>query len=483
MKATSLFGGVQVFNILFGIIRSKIIAVLLGPAGMGIAGLLNSSTGMIGSITNFGLSTSAVKNVAEANATGNNQRIATVISVIGRLVWITGILGTLITFVLAQALSKLAFGNPDYTVAFRWVSIILLLGQLSAGKMVVLQGMRKLQYLAKANMAASVIGLLVSIPIYYKLGVKGIVPAIIITSIIGLAIVYFYSSKIAIEKTAVTTAVLKTEGAGMLRMGFLLSLSGLIGLGAAYLLGVFISRQGGVEQVGLYNAGFAIINTYVGLIFAAMATDYYPRLSAVSNNNKKAAELINQQAEIGILILAPVLILFMVFINTAVLILYSSKFVAINGMIQLVALGLFLKAVTWAMGFMMLAKGNSKVFFYSELVANIYTLALNMLFYKFFGLNGIGISFLVCYSLGVLQTYAIIHWKYEFLFEPAFYKIFLIQFLLAVTCFVLVKYTEGTLKYMITFPVIIAASVFSLHELNKKLDIVSLVRSKFKNKK
>ena len=261
MKATSLFGGVQVFNILFGIIRSKIIAVLLGPAGMGIAGLLNSSTGMIGSITNFGLSTSAVKNVAEANATGNNQRIATVISVIGRLVWITGILGTLITFVLAQVLSKLAFGNPDYTVAFRWVSIILLLGQLSAGKMVVLQGMRKLQYLAKANMAASVIGLLVSIPIYYKLGVKGIVPAIIITSIIGLAIVYFYSSKIAIEKTAVTTAVLKTEGAGMLRMGFLLSLSGLIGLGAAYLLGVFISRQGGVEQVGLYNAGFAIINT------------------------------------------------------------------------------------------------------------------------------------------------------------------------------------------------------------------------------
>src|SRR5580692_2237549 len=93
MKATSLFGGVQVFNIIISIIRSKFIAILLGPAGMGIAGLLTSTTGLITGVTNFGLGTSAVKNVSAANSTGDNYKISTVISVLRRLVWITGTLG------------------------------------------------------------------------------------------------------------------------------------------------------------------------------------------------------------------------------------------------------------------------------------------------------------------------------------------------------------------------------------------------------
>ena len=54
---------------------------------------------------------------------------------------------------------------------------------------------------------------------------------------------------------------------------------------------------------------------YLGMIFNAMGTDYYPRLSAVSNDSKQASEIINQQAEITILILAPLLSVFFVFIN------------------------------------------------------------------------------------------------------------------------------------------------------------------------
>ena len=45
MKATSLFGGVQIFQIIISVIRSKFVAILLGPSGMGIVGLLASTTG------------------------------------------------------------------------------------------------------------------------------------------------------------------------------------------------------------------------------------------------------------------------------------------------------------------------------------------------------------------------------------------------------------------------------------------------------
>ena len=118
MKATSLFGGVQFFQIIISVVRSKFVAILLGPSGMGVVGLLTSTTGLISGITNLGLGTSAVKNISEANATGNEKRISTVISVLRRLVWGTGLLGAIVTLLLSPWLSQVTFGNRDYTLAF-----------------------------------------------------------------------------------------------------------------------------------------------------------------------------------------------------------------------------------------------------------------------------------------------------------------------------------------------------------------------------
>lgn len=186
MKATSLFGGVQVFQIIISVVRSKFVAILLGPSGMGIVGLLTSTTGLVAGLTNFGLGTSAIKNISEANATEDEQRISKVISVMRRLMWITGILGAVITLLFSPWLSQFTFGNREYTGAFIWISITLLLNQLSTGELVFLQGLRRLQDLAKANVYGSVAGLIVTIPLYYKFGVQGIVPVIIITAIITL---------------------------------------------------------------------------------------------------------------------------------------------------------------------------------------------------------------------------------------------------------------------------------------------------------
>jgi len=210
----------------------------------------------------------------------------------------------------------------------------------------------------------------------------------------------------------------------MLTMGFMISLSGLIGIGASYLVRIFINRTGSVADVGLYNAGFTIINSYVGLIFTAMATDYYPRLSAVANNNQLSKQTINQQAEIALLILAPILIVFLVFINWVIILLYSRQFIAVNGMIYWAALGMFFKAASWAIAFVFLAKGASKLFFWNELIVNIYILILNILGYHYWGLTGLGLSFLVGYFLYLVQVYIFAQLKYDFSYDRSFVRIF-----------------------------------------------------------
>lgn len=480
MKGTSIFGGVQVFNILISVIRSKFIAILLGPSGMGIAGLLISSSGFIGVVTSFGLGTSAIKDVALANETGDHIKISKIIIILRRFVWITGFLGVIIMLVLSPWLSKLVFGNNEYTIAFIWLSITLLFNQLSTGQLVVLQGLHKLQNLAKANLSGSVIGLIVSIPLYYKYGNQAIVPAIIIASIISLFFSWYFSKNIKVEKLKVSKVRTIAEGKEMILMGWYINLCTVFAIGASYLLKIFLNKTGGFNEVGLYNAGFAIINTYVGLIFSAMGTDYYPRLSAIAKNNQQCKETINQQAEITLLILSPIILIFLVFVKWIILILYSGKFVEVNEMIHWAALGMFFKAASWSIAFVFLAKGDKKILFFNELTFNSVALILNIIGYKLMGLTGLGITFLISYFFYLIQVYVICRKKYTFSFTNNFSKLFAFQFSLAICCMLVIQFLYQPWNYFLGIIIITISLVYSYKELDKRLNIKSIFLNVFK---
>jgi O-antigen/teichoic acid export membrane protein len=477
MKATSLFGGVQVLNIIIAIVRSKFIAVLLGPLGMGIAGLLNTTTNFVGSVTNFGLGVSAVRDVAAASSTNDEERIAKTVIIFRRLVWITGILGMVLVIILSPFLSQITFGNKDYTVAFILISVTLLIIQISSGQSVLLQGLRKLKYLANATILGSILGLITTVPLYYFFGINGIVPAIIIAALIALFSSWYYSRKIKIKTVKVTRKETIAEGKGMIKMGFMISLSGLISVGVAYVLRIYISNTGGVAQVGLYNAGFAIVNTYVGMVFTAMSKDYYPRLSAVAHSNDLSKQIINQQAEIAILILAPIILIFLVFINFVITLLYSDKFLAINDMIHWAAMGIIFQAASWAIAFVLLAKGASNLYFWNELIAAGYLLGLNILGYYLFGLTGLGISFLVSYIVYLIHMLVLSNIKYSFNFNKNFLIIFSVQLFLSGIAFILMKFIGGGYAYLAGSLVIIVSAIFSYSELDKRIGLKIILQN------
>jgi len=324
-KATSLFGGVQVYQILIQIIKSKFVAVLLGPAGVGIMGLYQSGLQLVQQITSMGLANSAVRDVSEANGTNDVHRIAKTVIVVKKLVWFTGLLGLIVVACCSPLLSKASFGNYDYIIPFIILSITLLFDQLSAGQRVVLQGMRRLKDLAKCTSFGVTFGLITSVPLYYWLGVDGIVPTLILNSVCSLTLSWLYSRKIKIEKVHVPLKQTLLQGRQMLVMGISMSFSGILVSVVSYVTRGFIQGNGGVDQVGLYQAGFVIMTTYVGLVMNAISTDYYPRLAAINQDNLKCREAINQQGEIGTLILAPMLSVCLVFMPFILQLLYSEK--------------------------------------------------------------------------------------------------------------------------------------------------------------
>lgn len=479
-KATSLFGGVQVINILISIVKQKFIAILLGPTGMGISGLYTSATQLIQGLTSMGLSSSAVKNVAEANGSGDFQRISRVVTILRKLVWFTGLLGMIVVIALSPILSKSTFGNYDYTIPFIFLSVTLLFQQLSAGQSVVLRGMRRLKHMAKSSVLGSFFGLIISVPIYYFFGIDGIVPTLILSSITTLLLTWYFSKKIKIEKQNITPKQTFQEGKEMLKMGLVMSLNSILVLGVAYIVRIFIVRIGGTEEVGLYTAGFAIVNGYVGLIFTAMGTDYYPRLAGINKDNLKCKEMINQQAEIAILIISPIIMIFLLIAPYAIILLYSNKFIPITGFMQWAMLGMIFKAASWSISFIFMAKQDMKTFLFNEISIKIFNVPLYLLMYKYLGLDGLGIGFMINYFVYFILVYFVSNKKYKFSFLLSFKRLLFISLFLVISCFLLIYLWKSNYVYIPTIILTLICCIYSFKELDKRMELVNVIRS-FRN--
>jgi O-antigen/teichoic acid export membrane protein len=488
LNATSLFGGVQVINIILSLIRSKAIALLIGPIGMGISNLLLTTMELINGLTNLGLERSAVKDISLANNNSNSKSVAKTISILKKLVWLTITIGVILMIVLSPWLSEIAFGNKEYTISFMWISIALLFKQLSSSQLAILQGLRKLQYLAKANLLGNFIGLLITLPLYYFFRIDAIVPAIIIATFMSFVFTYYYSQKLEIEPVAISRKEAVSEGKGMINLGVMLSLSSMITLLVAYIIRIYIGSSNETEElglidVGLYSAGFVILNSYVGIIFNAMGTDYFPRLSEIANDIIKLRKTVLEQAIVAILLITPIIVVFLALAPLIIIILYSNEFSPIVAMVTWGILGMIFKAVSWSMGYMIIAKGDSKVFIKTAIGFNAILLLINIVGYHYGGLEGIGISFFIYYIIHYVVVRIITYYRYDFYFEKGFYKIFTFTVIMCLIAFLITFISIPVLKYLLMTGIIIVSCLYSYKQLDKKIGIKEYLKGILKRKK
>lgn len=477
-RATSLFGGVQVLNIFIGIIRTKFVAVLLGATGVGIFGLLNSPLNLIMSITGLGIAFSAVRDISVANSEENQIQLAKTIKMVRRWASFTGLFGSIVTILLSPLLSKWTFGNLEYTWAFIWLSITLLLQSISKSQTSILQGTRRLKDMAKASVIGSFIGLLTSVPLYYFLGIKGIVPAMIITAATALCLTWYFSRKIFLKEVDLTYTETYNSGLGMVRLGIYMTIAGFVSALSTYIINAFINHYGGIAQVGLYNAGWGVVGQYTGIVFSAMATDYFPRLSAIQDDNDKLKELVRQQGETALLIMNPLLSLLIIAMPLVVKILYTQEFFPVIMFANLTVIGMQLKVISWAMGYVYLAKGNGKLFLFIEVISGSLILLMNLLFYRLYGLNGLGISSILSYLLGAILSYIILNLKYNFSFPSKFMKGLIVTYIFILSAFATSLITSVLYRYLAGIIVLIFATIFSFARLNDLMDLRSYILEK-----
>ena len=230
LKYTGIFGGVQGLNIVVSLVRNKLIAVILGPNGMGLASLFNTTVNFISQATNLGISFSAVKHVSELFDRGDEAAIANFVRVVRAWSLLTALVGMLVCIVAGPALSNYTFAWGDHTLHFVLLSPAVGLLAITGGETAILKGARQLRPLAVIQVYTVLAALVISVPVYYFFGQTGIVPVIVLMALVSMLLTVRYSYRLYPLQLRGGRGVLG-EGMEMVKLGVAFVVAGVMGSG------------------------------------------------------------------------------------------------------------------------------------------------------------------------------------------------------------------------------------------------------------
>lgn len=467
LKGTSLLGGVQIFQILINLIRGKFVAMFLGPSGMGIASMFTSSSVTISNLSSLGLNLAFVKEIASEKKDPNS--LASVMKVASVLLHATALLGAVSCALLAPLLSRWSFGTSDYTWQFLLLSIAVYLTVAGNGKASLLQGLHRMKLLALSSLAGALTGLLAGVPLYYFFGSLGIVPAMIV-----LGITSYVCNTLGVRRALPHRPVRfiwqshKPVIKRLISIGFVMLAATLINSACTYGINIFVRVFGNIADVGLFNAANSITLQYSGVVFAAMAMDYFPRLSAVADDNIKMSEIINRQMEIVALLATPLTILLIVTSPIIIDLLLTEQFASSTSLMRWLGLAILLKAVAYPLGYVNFAKNNKRLFFWIEAVlCNVLYIGLSLIFYYYFGLIGLGYA-AVAEQILCIMLYLAVNYRFYGIYPGKSANIeTLINLLFGVSAFCASFASSPALSYYLMATVLLICGIRSFMTLRK----------------
>lgn len=482
LKYTGLFGGVQGLNILMGLVRNKIIALLLGPAGMGLVSLFNTTVNFISQATNLGIAFGAVRHVSEVFDKGSDEEIAHFVKVVRGWSLLTALLGMLVCILVGPLLSSHTFSWGDHTLHFILLAPAVGLLAITGGETAILKGTRRLRPLAMVQLLTVFFSLLISIPIYYFFGESGIVPVIVLIAFATWVVTVRYSYDIYPLRLRGVKWILG-EGMEMVRLGVAFIMAGILNSGAEMFIRSYLNVIGNLEMVGFYNAGYILTVTYAGLVFSAMETDYYPRLSAVNADRKAANEMVNRQIEVSLLLMSPLLALLITTLPLLIPLLYTSHFLPVAGMAQVAVLAMYAKAMSLPMSYLTLAKNDPIGFVALDALYDIIFIVLIIIGYQQWGLWGTGLAIAVTHFLELAMVYSYARLRFGYRMTSSVMQYAAMQIPLGLAIF-LITFTENPLTYWGLCSILSFVSIaISFSVLKQKMSLWDALVKKFKEKK
>lgn len=477
LKYTGLYGGIQGVNILIGLIRNKLVAMLLGPEGMGLISLFNTSIRLVSDSTNFGISMSGVKEISEAYGRGDAAKVSQSVAVVRYWCLLTALLGMVVCVVMSPLLNRWTFDWGDHTLHFVLLSPIVALGAVSGGELAILKGTRQLRSLAVVSVYNVLINLIISVPLFYYWRETAIVPSMILLALTQLLTVLVYSHRHYPLRLSWDRALFG-EGLCMVRLGMAFVLAGIMVSSAEFVIRSYLNTAGGLDVVGFYNVGYLMTLAYAGMVLSSLETDYFPRLSAVSETGPHLNDTVNRQIEVTLLSMAVLLPVFMISLPILLPLLYSKAFLPVVGMMKLTLLAMYVRAIMVPIEYLSLSRGDSLSYLFLEAVYAVVLVVSVLLGYRFWGLLGTGAAIIVTGIVGLAVDLVYMYYRYSYVLSAQVRRYAMVQISLGVLVYFVSVVTDGWIYWTAGLLLSALSALLSLRILRTKTHLWNSITRK-----
>lgn len=397
-------GSGSFLNLLFGVITSKIFAVNLGPAGVGLFSVLRQTRDTLLMLTSFNGNSAIVQGLASREDSTRNLYT----SVVSIIILISTVSVIVLLIIGAPIIASYTLDKSDSQSIWliRGISIPLI---LSTGIMLfssILNGYRAIGRLALVQVAASAISMLIAFPITIYIlqeNPDGFIWMMSVSTSIGCITAFVFARNANLLPTIRDIRGVITKEIAIENSRYFLSfaLTTLV-TGFASTLSVLVIRSMtvrnfGLNAAGIFDVAWTLSMMYITLVLTSFGTYYMPTLSQSKELSAKTI-LITRIFRFTFLLLVPIITSIVVLKPLIVQVLYSPKFFYSLIIIRWMLIGDYLKSTSWVFGVSIIATADKKTLFWSEILFQFLFLILaGIAILQISNLEGIGIAFVVTY--------------------------------------------------------------------------------------
>lgn len=397
-------------SIAVGLIKFKAVALILGPAGVGVIGLMLNIVGTISSIGGLGLATVGTREIAMALANGDDRLIAKVRHAILYAVFGLALI-TACSVAVAQGPLASWFGNGSISRAdIVWLGVTAGVTIMAGAQTAMLNGFRQIGNLARLTIIGSIFGTVAGLTAVTLYGQKGVLLFVISAPIINLLVGQLFVSRLPkAPKVGVPLSELYRRWRSMAGIGAGLMATSLAGSGGPLIVRSFLETHAGPEALGQFQASWMISMNYLSFVLVAMGTDFFPRLSSAIHDHPLANSLVNEQMTVALLLVGPMLTGIIAFSPLIVHILYAESFLPASGVLRWQVVGDLFKVVSWPLGIIVLASGKSFTAFVLEATGMAAFAIATIVLLPFAGIAATGFAFIILYVFYLPLVYLSAH--------------------------------------------------------------------------
>lgn len=381
-KTSAMTGAMSIVTMVAALLRGKVMAMCLGPAGVGLSGILNQVVALESQMLALGLPTVVVKSVAGADVEARPK----VESVIARLALALGVFGLVLGLVLSPLVAVATFKSFEHLPLVIAASLAVPAAILTSIWCAVIQGRGEVGFLARSQAAFAVVSALVAVPLIWYGGLAGLGVSVVLAALIPVAGLWS-------RRPRHLTAASDDKGIrdSLVRAGLSIIATIAIAQVAAYATRMVVVNQLGVFEAGLYQAALAVSGGLPGFVFSAMALDYYPRISA-AKDGEEMVRVTNMQVQASMVIATPLFVGMIVFGGQLLTFYYTEEFLGATELMAWMTASVAFRVISWPAGYWLVAKATPKEYLLIEgpaaLLAPLVTIGLLPLA----GLAGAGLA-------------------------------------------------------------------------------------------